>query len=86
MKLILIIAYYFPPSNFVGADDNPYLFKNEHTYAIHLWNAAWFDPFLFFWDGRKKKGWKEVFKAIRGFSFYKGVFYHLKCAILGCLK
>ncbi len=80
---------YFCPMPFEMADSNdPHRFKTENTLAIHLWNAAWFDPFRFFWNGRHKKGWKEVFRIIlknpfQSWRFYRNVGYHFKCAIFG---
>ena len=80
---------YFCPMPFEKADSTDFeLFATENTIAIHLWNANWFDPFRFFWNGRRKSGWKAVFKEIRkkpnqGIAFYKSVFYHLKCQLFG---
>ena len=80
---------YFCPMPFEQADsEDPISFKTENTYAVHLWNAAWFDPFRFFWNGRSKKGWQAVWKTIRRnpfqpMAFYRNVAYHLKCTIFG---
>ena len=80
---------HFCPLPFENADESdPKRFKTENTYAIHLWNAAWFDPFRFFWNSRRKKGWKTIGKIIlsnpfQNKQFYKNVFYHLKCGIFG---
>ncbi len=89
----LILPYSaFCPMPFQQADTSDFLqFKTNNTYAIHLWNANWFDPFRFFWNGRKKAGWKAVFNTIfknpiQSFSFYKNVFYHLKCMLIGYPK
>jgi len=83
---------YFCPMPFEQADRmDPMSFKTENTYAIHLWNAAWFDPFRFFWNGRHKKGWQAVWQSVRknpfqGWTFYRSVVYHLKCSIFGYPK
>lgn len=83
---------YFCPMPFEKADSKePWSFITKNTYAIHLWNAAWFDPFRFFWNGRHKAGWRAVFRAVRkkpiqGWSFYRNVAYHLKCTIFGYPK
>ena len=83
---------YFCPMPFEKADSkDPLSFKTNNTYAIHLWNAAWFDPFRFFWNGRHKAGWRAVYSVLRnnpnqGWSFYRNVAYHLKCTIFGYPK
>jgi mannosyltransferase OCH1-like enzyme len=80
---------YFCPMPFEQADTkDPRSFRTENTYAVHLWNAAWFDPFRFFWNGRPKKGWQAVWKTVlknplQGCAFYRNVAYHLKCTIFG---
>jgi mannosyltransferase OCH1-like enzyme len=81
----IIFSYdYFCPMPFEKADEeNPYSFITKNTYAIHLWNAAWFDPFRFFWSGRRKKAWRAIRKKIisnplQGWEFYKNVFYHMR--------
>ncbi len=80
---------YFCPMSFEQADKkDPMSFRTENTYAVHLWNAAWFDPFRFFWNGRPKKGWQAVWKTVRknrfqGWQFYRNVAYHMKCTIFG---
>lgn len=78
----------FCPMPFEQAEENPLAYVNENTFAVHLWNAAWFDPFRFFWNGRRKKGWKEIRKVLlsnpfQNKQFYRNVFYHLKCGIFG---
>ena len=83
---------FFCPLPFEKADTNdPLSFQTKNTYAIHLWNAAWFDPFRFLWNGRYKKGWKAVLRRIRtnplqGWQFYRNTLYHLKCSIFGYPK
>lgn len=83
---------HFCPMPFEEADSlSPMTFKTDNTYAIHLWNAAWFNPFRFFWNGRNKKGWQVVRKMIlknpfQGIDFYKNVAYHMKCTIFGYPK
>lgn len=83
---------YFCPMPFEKADaKDPMSFRTENTYAVHLWNAAWFDPFRFFWNGRRKKGWQAVWQSVRknpfqGWVFYRNVGYHMKCAIFGYPK
>ena len=80
---------YFCPMPFEQADaKDPVSYRTKNTYAIHLWNAAWFDPFRFFWNGRPKKGWQAVWKTVlknplQGCAFYRNVAYHLKCTIFG---
>jgi len=80
---------YFCPMPFEQADTkDPRSFRTENTFAVHLWNAAWFDPFRFFWNGRHKKGWQAVWQTVRknplqGCAFYRNVAYHLKCTIFG---
>ncbi len=80
---------YFCPMPFEQADTkDPRSFRTENTYAVHLWNAAWFDPFRFFWNGRPKKGWQAVWKTVlknplQVCAFYRNVAYHLKCTIFG---
>ena len=80
---------YFCPMPFEQADTkDPRSFRTENTYAVHLWNAAWFDPFRFFWNGRPKKGWQAVWKTVlknplQGCAFYRNVAYHVKCTIFG---
>lgn len=80
---------YFCPMPFEQADTkDPTSFRTENTYAVHLWNAAWFDPFRFFWNGRPKKGWQAVWKTVlknplQGCAFYRNVAYHVKCTIFG---
>lgn len=86
---LLLSSEYFCPMPFQRADDNnPLSFATSKTMAIHLWNAAWFDPFRFFWNGRKKAGWIAVWRSVKanpfqGYEFYKNVAYHLKCGIFG---
>jgi mannosyltransferase OCH1-like enzyme len=86
---LILNHHAFCPMPFEQADSlDPLSFKTKNTYAIHLWNAAWFDPFRFFWNGRSKKGWQAVWKTIRrkptqSREFYRNVFYHMKCAIFG---
>ena len=86
----VIFSYdHFCPMPFEQADsEDPISFKTENTYAVHLWNAAWFDPFRFFWNGRSKKGWQAVWQTVRknpfqDRDFYKNVAYHMKCTIFG---
>ena len=80
---------YFCPMPFEQADaKDPVSYRTKNTYAIHLWNAAWFDPFRFFWNGRPKKGWKAVWITVlknpfQGCAFYRNVAYHVKCTIFG---
>jgi len=80
---------YFCPMPFEQADTkDPRSFRTENTFAVHLWNAAWFDPFRFLWNGRHKKGWQAVWQTVRknplqGCAFYRNVAYHLKCTIFG---
>jgi hypothetical protein len=75
---------YFCPMPFEQADSlDPLAFKTKNTYAVHLWNAAWFDPFRFFWNGRPKKGWQAVWQTVRknpfqGCAFYRSVLFHLR--------
>ena len=75
---------YFCPMPFEQADTkDPMSFRTENTYAVHLWNAAWFDPFRFFWNGRPKKGWQAVWKTVlknpfQGWTFYRSVLFHLR--------
>jgi hypothetical protein len=71
----------FYPMTFQQADGNYRKFISPGSYAIHLWNATWFDPFRFFWNNRYKAGFKAVFKKmfrnpLQPFSFYKSVMYH----------
>lgn len=89
-KQDIILGYdFFCPLPFEKADTNdPKKFATKNTIAIHLWNAAWFDPFRFFWNGRKKAGWKAVMHSLlrnplQSWAFYKNVAYHLKCSIFG---
>lgn len=82
----------FCPMPFNQADEaNFRKFATENTLGIHLWNTSWNDPFRFFFQNRKKSGWKAIRKAIwenpiRGWSFYKNVLYHLKCGVIGYPK
>ena len=85
----IIYTYdYFSPMPFEQADTDDFLsFKTVNSYAIHLWNADWFDPFRFFWNGRNKAGWKAIWKVVKknpfqGREFYRNVFYHLSKQII----
>lgn len=74
--------HYFYPMSFQQADEDYKKFIKPDSYAIHLWNATWFDPFRFFWNNRYKAGFKAVFTQIiknpfQKISFYKNVIYHL---------
>lgn len=74
----------FCPMPFNKADSaNPQTFATTETYAIHLWNAAWFDDeFRFFWNNRWRRGWKIVRKRLKNnpkqpLKYYKDLGYHL---------
>lgn len=74
----------FCPMPFEKADStNPKSYARECTYAIHLWNASWFDDeFRFFWNGRWGKGWHLVLQRlikcpIQPIQYYKNLGYHL---------
>lgn len=74
----------FCPMPFSKADSgNPMDYAKKDTYAIHLWNAAWFDDeFRFFWNNRWRKAWKLVAKRLRKkplqpIKYYKDLGYHL---------
>lgn len=80
---------YFCPLPFEKADTKNYRsFADKDSYAIHLWNANWFDPFRFFWNGRYSSGWRAVWKTFkenpfREVGFYRSVFFHLRSQIFG---
>ena len=82
----------FCPMPYNSSDDNDFQsYATSKTLAIHLWNTAWNDPFRFFYQNRRKSGWRAVRKTIRKnpfqpWSFYKNVLYHLKSGILGYPK
>ena len=81
----------FCPMPFEKAEEDPLSFVTSKSYAVHLWNAAWFDPFRFFWNGRRKKGWKAIWRKIRsnpfqGWKFYRNIAYHIKSQIIGYPK
>ena len=74
----------FCPMPFDRADfGNPMDYAKKETYAIHLWNAAWFDDeFRFFWNNRWRKAWKLVAKRLKKkplqpMKYYKDLGYHL---------
>ncbi len=74
----------FCPMPFNKADSgNPMEYAQKDTYAIHLWNAAWFDDeFRFFWNNRWQKAWELVVKRLRKkplqpMKYYKDLGYHL---------
>lgn len=78
---------FFCPMPFEKADSNDFSqFKTGNTFAIHLWNANWFDPFRFFWNGRYKAGWRAVWKVLKnnpfqGFAFYRNILFHIKMQV-----
>lgn len=61
---------------------NPKRFSDENSFAVHLWNANWFeDEFRFFWNNRWGKAWKLVWKRLiktpfQKRSYFKDVLYH----------
>lgn len=85
----LVLPYiYFYPMSFQEADGQYQKFIKEESLGVHMWNASWFDPFRFFWNGRIRSGWKAVLATIlknpfQGLTFYRNVFYHLRKSIFG---
>lgn len=81
---VVLPQEFFCPLPFRESDSGNFLAYNTNkTIGVHLWNSNWFDPFRFFWSGRRKAGWKAVWKEIRRnpfqrLSFYRNVLYHLR--------
>ncbi len=81
----LILPHFaFCPMPFEKADTvNPKSYVQSNTFAVHLWNAAWFDDeFRFFWNNRWAKGWKLagrrlIHQPIQPIRYYKDLAYHL---------
>jgi len=79
----------FCPMPFQMADEKDFLrFAQADTIGIHLWNTSWNDPFRFFYQNRRQSGWKAVRRQIfknpfQSFEFYRNIFYHLKCGLIG---
>lgn len=81
---VVLPQEYFCPLPFKEADSGKFLgYNTDKTIAVHLWNSNWFDPFRFFWSGRRKAGWRALWSEVRknpfqSLSFYKNVLYHLR--------
>jgi len=83
---------YFYPLPYEDADTlNKKKYLTKNSYTLHYWNATWVDPWSLIWAGRRKTGWKMVFRSIfenpfQPFSFYRNMIFHLKCSVLGYPK
>ena len=84
----------FPPSYFCPlpleeADTRDFLaYRTPQTYAIHLWDNAWFDEFRLFWRGRYAKGLgraldRLIARPLQPLAYYRGLLYHLRRFLAG---